>query len=128
MTKTTTKCFGWVNKTIILRVENFIKLIWDQIQEIKQKEERIQSLVELSNKTNNLKEQYRLNNAIFEEYQFYSFNEALQYIEKNIAIGKKLNNNLLQDEANEQQHNALNDLMDICLMKVDHVKCHDLIL
>ena len=65
----------------------------------KQKEERIQSLIELCNKSNNLKEQYRISNAIFEEYQFYSFNEALQYIEKNIQIGKKLNNHLLLDEA-----------------------------
>ncbi len=64
-----------------------------------QKEERIKSLIEISNKTKNLTEQFRINNEIFEEYQFYSFNQALQYIEKNIQIGEKLNNHLLLDEA-----------------------------
>ena len=64
-----------------------------------EKEERIKSLIEANDSTNNLIEQYRTNDTIFEEYQFYSFNESLQYIEKNITIGEKLNNNLLQDEA-----------------------------
>lgn len=63
------------------------------------KEERIKSLIDLSNTTNNLSEQFRINNEIFEEYQFYSFNQALQYIEKNIQIGEELNNHLLLDEA-----------------------------
>lgn len=64
-----------------------------------EKKERIKSLIESSNKTNNLKAQYRITNAIFEEYQFYSFNQALEYIEKNIQIGEKLNDKLLLDEA-----------------------------
>ncbi|WP_282031037.1 DUF6377 domain-containing protein [Winogradskyella eximia] len=64
-----------------------------------QKEERIKNLLAQSNKTNDLKRQYEITNAVFEEYQFYSFNDALQYIEKNIQIAETLNNDLLVNEA-----------------------------
>lgn len=64
-----------------------------------EKEQRINALIEKETKAHNLNEQYRINNAIFEEYQFYSFNQALQYIEKNVEIGGKLNDHILLDEA-----------------------------
>lgn len=64
-----------------------------------QKEARIKKLIAQSSNTNNLKQQYVITNAIFKEYEFYSFNKALQYIEKNIQIAETLNDDLLLNEA-----------------------------
>ena len=64
-----------------------------------EKEAQIDSLIKKVSNTSNLNDQYIINNAIFEEYQFYSFNKALEYIEKNIEIGKLLNNDELLDKA-----------------------------
>ena len=60
-----------------------------------QKEKRIKILLEKSNKTNDLREVYKLYNEIYEEYEFYNFDNALKYIEENIQIAERLNNNLL---------------------------------
>lgn len=64
-----------------------------------QKDNKIKSLIIKKDKTNDLKEKLIINNAIFEEYQFYSFNDALKYIETNIKIATKLNNSTLLDKA-----------------------------
>jgi len=42
-----------------------------------QKEKRIETLLEKIDKTNHLDELYKMNNVVFEEYQFYSFDKAL---------------------------------------------------
>ncbi|WP_170148508.1 DUF6377 domain-containing protein [Lacinutrix venerupis] len=60
----------------------------------KQKEENIRLLNEKASKTLDLEEQYFILNKIIQEYEFYSFDKALEYIEKNIEIAEKLNNNL----------------------------------
>ncbi len=65
----------------------------------KKKEKRIKNLLEKSTKTANLEEIYRLYIKIYKEYEFYSFNNALKYIEKNIQIAEKLNNSLYLNEA-----------------------------
>ncbi|WGH76928.1 DUF6377 domain-containing protein [Tenacibaculum tangerinum] len=57
-----------------------------------QKERRIQSLIEKSNKAKNLEKKYDINNEVFKEYQFYSFNKALKYLENNIQIAQQLKN------------------------------------
>ena len=64
-----------------------------------EKEAQIDSLIKKVSNTSNLNDQYIINNAIFEHYQFYSFDKALEYIEKNIEIGKLLNNDELLDKA-----------------------------
>jgi hypothetical protein len=64
-----------------------------------QKENRIKILLKKSNKTDDLREVYKLYNEIFEEYEFYNFDNALKYIEENIQIAESLNNNLLLNQA-----------------------------
>ena len=64
-----------------------------------QKENRIKILLEKSNKTDDLREVYKLYNEIYEEYEFYNFDNALKYIEENIQIAESLNNNLLLNQA-----------------------------
>lgn len=63
--------------------------IYDQ-----QKEERIRVLNEKALKTTSLEEKYEIFNEIIIEYEFYSFDKALEYLEKNIEIAKKLNNEI----------------------------------
>lgn len=63
--------------------------IYDQ-----QKEKRISILRDKASMTNSLKEKYLIFNEIIEEYEFYSFDKALEYLEKNIEIAEKLNDNL----------------------------------
>lgn len=63
------------------------------------KESSIDSLIKEELKTSVIEDKYKINNAIFEHYQFYSFDKALEYIEKNIEIGKLLNNDELLDKA-----------------------------
>lgn len=64
-----------------------------------QKEERITNLIAKRTESNGLRQQYDITNTIFKEYQFYSFNESLQHIEKNIEIAETLNDDLLVNEA-----------------------------
>ena len=64
-----------------------------------QKEKRIKILLEKSNKTDDLREVYKLYNVVYEEYEFYNFDNALKYIEENIQIAERLNNNLLLSQA-----------------------------
>jgi len=64
-----------------------------------QKENRIKILLEKSNKTDDLREVYKLYNEIYEEYEFYNFDNALKYIEENIQIAESLNNNILLNQA-----------------------------
>lgn len=62
--------------------------IYDQ-----QKENRIKSLIKISNRIKNLEEVYKISNEIYNEYQYYNFDQALHNIEKNIKIAEKLNRN-----------------------------------
>ncbi|WP_179347703.1 DUF6377 domain-containing protein [Winogradskyella pacifica] len=64
-----------------------------------QKEERIKNYLAQRHNTKHLKQQYDITNTIFQEYQFYSFNDALQHIEKNIELAETLNDDLLVNEA-----------------------------
>lgn len=65
----------------------------------KQKKNRIDSLLKERNKINSQSRIFMFNNEIFEEYQFYSFNKALHYIEENIQIAKQQKDNLLLNQA-----------------------------
>lgn len=64
-----------------------------------QKEKRIKILLEKSNKTSDLRKVYKLYNEIYEAYEFYNFDNALKYIEENIQIAERLNDNLLVNQA-----------------------------
>ena len=64
-----------------------------------QKEVRIKALSVQSESTKDRTEIYKINNEIFEEYQYYSFDKALQFIEKNIEIAEELKDDLLENEA-----------------------------
>jgi len=59
-----------------------------------QKEKRIQSLLEKASQTEILKEKYHIFNKVIDEYRFYSFDKALNYIEQNIEIAENLKDNL----------------------------------
>ncbi|AJR04535.1 DUF6377 domain-containing protein [Siansivirga zeaxanthinifaciens] len=63
-----------------LRVENLKKLINDK-------------------DSSSLQNNYFIINEIINEYEKYSFDKALFYIEKNLQIAKKLNNNKLEKES-----------------------------
>ena len=64
-----------------------------------QKEKRIKILLEKSNQTSDLKNLYKLYNEIYEAYEFYNFDNALKYIEENIQIAERLDDNLLLNQA-----------------------------
>ena len=64
-----------------------------------QKEKRIESLLKKRKRTNDLKEVYKLYDEIYEEYEFYNFDNALKYIEENIQTAERLNNDLLLNQA-----------------------------
>ena len=64
-----------------------------------QKEKRIESLLKKRKRTNDLKEAYKLYGEIYEEYEFYNFDNALKYIEENIQTAERLNNDLLLNQA-----------------------------
>lgn len=64
-----------------------------------QKEKRIKILLEKSNKTSDLRKVYKLYNEIYEAYEFYNFDNALKYIEENIQIAERLDDNLLLNQA-----------------------------
>ncbi|MCS5663378.1 MAG: DUF6377 domain-containing protein [Flavobacteriales bacterium] len=64
-----------------------------------QKEKRIDNLLLKRKLTNDLKEVYKLYDKIYEEYEFYNFDNALKYIEENIQIAERLNNDLLLNQA-----------------------------
>ncbi|WP_262732672.1 DUF6377 domain-containing protein [Gaetbulibacter sp. NE] len=64
-----------------------------------QKEKRIKLLIKESAEADNLLGQYQIFDQIFEEYKFYHFDEALKYIEKNIQIGEKLDDELFFNQA-----------------------------
>jgi hypothetical protein len=59
-----------------------------------QREKFIAQLVQKASRTEDLQSKYELYHKIYEEYQFYSFNKALEYIEENIRISELLDNNL----------------------------------
>jgi len=65
----------------------------------KQKEARIQKLVEKATLTSDLEKKYLLFDEVIEEYQFYSFNKALNYIEQNIEIAAQLNNSIFLNKS-----------------------------
>lgn len=60
-----------------------------------QKETRIAELLAKSNNTTLLIERYEIYDAIYQEYEFYKFESALKYLEKNIQIAESIQNNLL---------------------------------
>lgn len=60
----------------------------------KEKEDAIHELIKQVSTTTDLHNKYELYHKIYEEYQFYSFNKALQYIEENIRVSELLGNNL----------------------------------
>lgn len=71
-----------VLKNEIIKSKNYIKL----------KENRIKNLEALANDTNaSLTNQYFITNKIIDEYQYYSFDKALLFTEKNLDIAKKSN-------------------------------------
>lgn len=63
-----------------------------------QKEERIKTLELKSLNAKNLKETYVIYNKIIKEYEYYKFDNALEYIEKNIEIAEKLEDSLYLNE------------------------------
>lgn len=65
----------------------------------KQKEDRINFLENESSQTLDIDKKYLINRKIIEEYKFYSFDKALEYIEKNILIAEKIENDLYVNES-----------------------------
>tara|TARA_B100000809_G_scaffold266516_1_gene329618 strand:- start:10712 stop:12313 length:1602 start_codon:yes stop_codon:yes gene_type:complete len=66
----------------------------------KEKELHIDNLKELLKDRNlTLQEEYEINNNIIHEYEAYSFDAALLFIEKNLIIAKNLKNQYYIDEA-----------------------------
>lgn len=63
-----------------------------------QKEKNINALELESLNTKNLKETYLIYNKIIKEYEYYKFDKALEYIEKNIEIAEKLEDSLYLNE------------------------------
>lgn len=63
-----------------------------------QKEERIKTLELKSLNAKNLKETYVIYNKIIKEYEYYKFDNELEYIEKNIEIAEKLEDSLYLNE------------------------------
>lgn len=59
-----------------------------------QKKERIKKLREQAFSTSSLKEKHLILNKIIQEYEFYNFDKALEYLEKNIEIAEQLNNDV----------------------------------
>ncbi|WP_438968517.1 DUF6377 domain-containing protein [Nonlabens sp.] len=64
-----------------------------------QKEDRINFLENESSQTLDLEKKYLINRKIIGEYKFYSFDKALEYIERNILIAEKLENDLYINES-----------------------------
>lgn len=64
-----------------------------------QKEERIKILKEKAASTTTLREKYLIINEIIDEYEFYSFDKALEYLEKNIKIAETLNNDIFLNKS-----------------------------
>lgn len=63
------------------------------------KEDRIQNILEIIQSQSDVTRKYELNTKIFKEYEFYSFDKALEYIEENIEIAEQLDNSLLLNRA-----------------------------
>lgn len=69
--------------------------IYDQ-----QKKNRINNLKELfKNESLSIEQIYQINNNIISEYEAYSFDATLSYIEQNISIANNLNNQFFINEA-----------------------------
>lgn len=62
-------------------------------------EDRIKDLLDEIQLKTDIKQIYEINNKIFEEYEFYSFDRALEFIEDNIEIAEQLNNSLFLNRA-----------------------------
>lgn len=62
------------------------------------KENRIDSLYKLITPRSSLREQYRINNKIYEEYSTYRYDSAMHYILKNKRIAETLNIQKYKDE------------------------------
>lgn len=69
------------------------RILFDKV-----KEKRIASLIEKVNLSTEKKEAFYINNIIIDEYQFFNFDNALSYIEKNIEIAEGLNESSLIDK------------------------------
>lgn len=65
----------------------------------KQKEAHIQKIIEKAAQTSDLEKKYLIFDEVIDEYQFYSFNKALNYIEQNIEIAEQLKNSLFLNKS-----------------------------
>jgi len=64
-----------------------------------EKEKRLEELRTKSYKTDDAIERYQINDTLYQEYAFYKFDKALQYLEKNIQIADSMNNASMLNEA-----------------------------
>tara|TARA_R110002050_G_scaffold202806_1_gene338053 strand:+ start:72371 stop:73978 length:1608 start_codon:yes stop_codon:yes gene_type:complete len=74
---------------VVLESKMDKRIFFDQ-----QKEGHIRLLREKASMAKSQKEKHLIFNEIIEEYEFYSFDKALEYLEKNIQIAENLKNNL----------------------------------
>lgn len=93
-----TFCFLFIITTIHAsnEVDSLINVLKSEISKsknyIKSKEVKIKNLELLAKDANaSLSNQYFITNKIIDEYQYYSFDKALLFTEKNLEIAKKLN-------------------------------------
>lgn len=63
------------------------------------KENRINSLIKKKSSISSAYDSYKINDKIYDEYEFYNFDNALGYIEKNLYLATQLEDNLLLDKA-----------------------------
>ena len=64
-----------------------------------QKIEYIRQLEKKASNVSDLSEKYTINDEIFEAYQYYSFDRALYYLEKNIVLAKEIDDKQLLNKA-----------------------------
>ena len=74
----------------------------------KQKEKSISRLIYEAGEQTNLADKYLVYQKIIDEYRFYSFDKALEYLEKNISLAKALNNNLYFNKSKLELGTLLN--------------------
>ena len=63
------------------------------------KENRINSLIKKKSSISSAYDSYKINDKIYDEYEFYNFDNALGYIEKNLYLATQLEDILLLDKA-----------------------------
>lgn len=63
------------------------------------KENRINQLIKKKSSISSAYDSYKINDKIYDEYEFYNFDNALGYIEKNLYLATQLEDILLLDKA-----------------------------